>query len=155
MLAVLELIDQVCGWRQADERIHDLLGEYIRCDPIRDPVSSFLFFEYHLLGVLGVQPDFTSCARCGARIDQGFYSAAEGATVCGRHGGRSPGVVPVKPELVEVVRRVERTPLTALCEVALERGTRKNLGKVIHSTYTYHVHGYTLPEALKLIPKDQ
>ena len=30
---------------------------------------------------------------------------------------------------------------------------RKKLGKILHWTYTFHIQGYTLPQALKLIPK--
>ena len=43
--------------------------------------------------------------------------------------------------------------LSQLGAAEVDADVRKRLGKVLHWTYTFHINGYSLPQALKLIPR--
>jgi hypothetical protein len=57
--------------------------------------------------------------------------------------------------LIELLSTIDRLPLRELRGMAVAPAVRKDLGAVLHWTYTFHVNNYHLPEALKLIPKDK
>jgi len=45
----------------------------------------------------------------------------------------------------------DRDAALAVLREAVARGVRKELGRLVHWTYTYHVQGYHLPRSLNLI----
>ncbi|MEE9268882.1 MAG: DNA repair protein RecO [Candidatus Krumholzibacteria bacterium] len=152
-LAPLELIAQVCYWASPEERVVDLFTEYRRCDPVRDPLLLFIGFEFRLLEILGLLPNFFECSECGANLASGFYHPAQGSSTCTAHSHAEPHRVPLPGGVVSLLDTVANQPLASLAGLEVDADTRKNLGKILHWTYTFHVQGYGLPEALKLIPK--
>ncbi|MFQ5512076.1 MAG: DNA repair protein RecO [Candidatus Krumholzibacteriia bacterium] len=151
-LAVLELLDGVCYWASPEPRVVDLFAEYRDCAAC-DPVLLFIGFEFKLLEILGAMPEFLLCASCGAVLDDGFYHPAEGVGACKEHTQPESHRVTVGGQLPPLLRALAKRPLGALAELAVDAAARKNLGRILHWTYTFHIQGYSLPEALKLIPK--
>lgn len=156
-LAAMELLDQVCYPGSADAHIVDLGAEFVRCDDAADPLSLFLVFEVRLLEALGVLPEVSGCVRCGRPLGGGWYSARNGSGVCAEHGGE-PGTggrdserMRLSPDLVEAVSSCLAKPLREHAGVRFGGPVRKQLGKLIHWTYTFHVQGYSLPKSLSLI----
>ncbi|UCH85217.1 MAG: DNA repair protein RecO [Candidatus Latescibacterota bacterium] len=154
-LAVLELLDQVCFPGSPEPAIVELLLEYLRCPIDNDPLFSFLVFQYHLLVVLGALPDWTVCATCSRILDEGYYIPAEGLAACRSHAGYSSRRVWMDQRLTRLAATINKATLSELRKIEVAADTRKDLGAVLHWTYTYHVNNYRLPEALKLIPKDK
>ena len=115
----------------------------------------FLVFEFKLLEVLGTLPDFGSCQRCGTALTTGYFHAEDGVGSCATHSIPSPHRVRLDREAIEQLSRMASNPLSALARYPCAHETRKRLGKLLHWTYTFHVQGYSLPEALKLIPKGE
>jgi DNA repair protein RecO (recombination protein O) len=153
-LAAMELLDQVCYPGSADENIADLAAEYVRCGPATDSLFVFLAFELRLLEALGVLPGLAACVRCGAPLAEGWYSARHGSAICNRHGagaGDNGDLVRLSAGTAETALLCVEKPLRDLLELRVDRGLRKQLGKIIHWTYTYHVQGYSLPKSLSLI----
>lgn len=153
-LAVLELLDRVCFWESAEPRVVDLLFEYLDSRDVSDPVFFFLAFEWRLLAVLGASPDFAGCAACGKKLDDGFYHAEEGLSVCPVHTHPAPRRIKLNDELLSLLASLDEGPLAGLAGTIVSPSSRKRLGAVIHWTYTFHVNNYRLPESLKLIPKE-
>ena len=112
-----------------------------------------LAFEFKLLELLGVLPDFASCAECEATSAGGYYHPEDGQSTCPSHARSSPHRIRFDEVMVNVVTQLGATPLRELTGAVVDADVRKRLGKILHWTYTFHINGYSLPEALKLIPK--
>jgi DNA repair protein RecO (recombination protein O) len=152
-LAVLELAEGVCFWESPEPRVLDLLAEYLRCAPARDPLLLFLAFETALLGILGALPDLSSCAVCGEPCEGGAYYPEQGASVCAAHAA-SGRRIDLDPELSALERALAGSPLESASRAEVPKEIRKRLGALLHWTYTFHVQNYRLPESLKLIQKE-
>ena len=152
-LALLELVNQVCYWASPEERVIDLLVEYRKCEPPRDALFLFIAFEFKLLQILGALPDFSWCSSCGVRFDKGYFHPEDGVGACNVHTHPDPHRIPLGAATLPFLEQLTRRPLDSLDSLEVDGRTRKKLGKILHWTYTFHVQGYGLPEALKLIPK--
>jgi hypothetical protein len=58
-------------------------------------------------------------------------------------------------ELLSLIARIGGSQIADLRELTVGAEMRKDLGTILHWTYTYHVNNYHLPDALKLIPKEK
>lgn len=150
-LAVAELLDQVCYAGGADESVLDLAVDFVRAGGGDDPLLLFLAFELKLLMSLGTYPELTRCAVCGDEVAGGEYDAREGESRCSRHTTGIVDGVALSGELLLAARECTDIPLEELSRKTIRREARKELGKLVHWTYTYHVQGYSLPKSLTLI----
>jgi DNA repair protein RecO len=151
-LAALELLHQVCvPGASVDDAIVDTAAAYLRSPPGLDPLLSFLAFEIKLLNALGVAPDTWGCVRCGALPSDGLYSPRDGVSFCAEHGTRVPESVRLSEELLRMAARCAEDSFDSLARGGGSRAARKELGRLVHWTYTYHVQGYHLPRSLNLI----
>ena len=152
-LAVFELLDQVCFWGNPEPGVLSLLLDYLRSQGGADPLFVFLAFQLKLLEVLGAAPHVSSCSVCGDRIVDGFYHPSEGTASCAKHSEASQNRLRLSGEAVALFGDIQSAPLQDVLGRQVDPDLRKLLGRLLHRTYTFHVQGYTLPEALKLIPK--
>lgn len=151
-LAALELLDQVCvPGASLDEAIVDAATAFLSAPKSGDPLFLFLAFEIRLLAALGVSPDTMNCVRCGADSEDGTYSPRDGVSFCAEHGAAYPDAVALTPEVAAAAACCASEPYPELAGRAVSRAARKELGRLVHWTYTYHVQGYHLPRSLNLI----
>jgi DNA repair protein RecO (recombination protein O) len=153
-LAVLELTEGVCFWESPEERVVDLLVEYLRCPAPQDPVLLFLAYETALLEILGALPELGSCAACGDALERGVYYPEHGESVCALHAAAPGQRIDLDPDLAALVRALAGSPLESAARAEVPKELRKRLGALLHWTYTFHVQNYRLPESLKLIQKE-
>jgi len=151
-LAILELLDQTSYWESPDERIVDLAGEYFAATRDGDPLFIFLAFGFKLLDVFGAMPELSACQVCEKPLTSGFYHPAEGASACAAHSSGATKRIRLSADLLGLLEQMAAIPLRELTSATVDPDLRKRLGRVLHWTYTFHIHGYNLPEALKLIP---
>jgi recombinational DNA repair protein (RecF pathway) len=150
-LAAMELLDLVCYPGSSDEGIVDLAVEFIRVGDANVPLLLFLAFELKLLAALGAFPELSGCAHCGAGLGGGAYNARDGVAYCRSHAGEAPDALSLSPVLIAAIDEYSNEPLTAAAAGEMDPRTRKDLGKIVHWTYTFHVQGYSLPKSLSLI----
>jgi len=151
-LAALELLNQVCVPNASiDSELVDTTAAFLASPPALDPLFLFLAFQIKLLGALGVSPGTVDCVRCGERPDGGIYSPRDGVSFCAEHGTQVPEAVKLSPEIVNAAEQCAAESFDVLSHEAVARGVRKELGRLVHWTYTYHVQGYHLPRSLNLI----
>ena len=152
-LGFLELVEHVCYWGSPEERIVDLLSEFLDCPPAEDPLYVYLVCAFNLLEVLGTLPDLSSCAECGGEMTRGYYHPAEGTSLCATHSRESPNRVRLSPALLGFVAATVGSTLTEASMLTVDPVLRKRFGQIIHWTYTFHIQGYSLPKALQLLPR--
>ncbi len=151
VLAAVELLDMTCYSESPDADLVDIAASYMVNQPAADPLFFFLAFEMKVLEALGVIPDFSRCAGCGKELTTGYLDCREGACYCSKHKKNIAHQRTLRPDLLRVIDACRRHPLEALKETQVDPSLRKDLGKAIHWTYTYHVQGYKLPQSLKLL----
>jgi len=151
-LAALELLNQVCVPRASvDSEVVDTAAAFLAAPRAEDPLFLFLAFEIKLLAALGVSPDTVDCVRCGESPRDGIYSPRDGVSFCAEHRSAVPEAVKLSPEVVAATGQCAEQSFDVLAREAVTRGVRKELGRLVHWTYTYHVQGYHLPRSLTLI----
>ena len=151
-LAALELLSHVCVANASlDASIVDTTAAYLSAPLCADPLFLFLAFEIKLLDALGVAPDTYGCVHCGTTPEGGLYSPRDGVSFCAEHGTRVPEAVNLSHELVRTALKCAEAPFDEIAESGVSRSARKELGRLVHWTYTYHVQGYHLPRSLSLI----
>jgi DNA repair protein RecO (recombination protein O) len=153
-LAAMELLDLVCYPGSSDENIVDLAVEFVRTGDAADPLLLFLAFELKLLAALGAFPALSGCSRCGAGLEGGVYDASDGVGCCRRHAGDTAGAdgaLTLSAAVLDAIHTYAAGSLSAAAAGEVPPDTRKDLGKVVHWTYTFHVQGYSLPKSLSLI----
>ncbi len=151
-LAALELLNLVCvAQASIDSEVVDTAAAFLAAPPAADPLFLFLAFEIKLLAALGVAPDTLDCVRCGESPNDGIYSPRDGVSFCAEHRASVPEAVRLSPEILAATGYCAEQPFDVLAREAVTRGVRKELGRLVHWTYTYHVQGYHLPRSLNLI----
>jgi DNA repair protein RecO len=150
-LALLELIDQVCYWGSPEEPVVDLFRAYLDCGNVKDPLYLYIVVAYKLLEIVGSIPDFASCAVCKGAVAGGHYHPAEGTCMCRTHSIDSPHRVRLSSKVLEHIVAIGSSSLAGASGSEVDPSVRKQLGKIMHWTYTFHVQGYHLPRALKLV----
>lgn len=150
-MGLLELVERVCYWGSPEPAIVDLLDQYLAEPTAGDALRMFLIAEYRILELLGVVPDFATCASCGATLQDGYYYPADGTSRCAQHTQNVPHRVALDSELIEYGAAVAHSPIAIASNIPVSRAARKRFGEILHWTYTFHIEGYGLPKALKLL----
>jgi DNA repair protein RecO len=151
-LAALELLNHVCVPQASiDSELVDTAAAFLASPAAADPLFLFLAFQIKLLAALGVSPDTVDCVRCGESPRDGIYSPRDGVSFCAEHRASVPEAVALTPEIVTAAEHCASESFDVLAREAVARGVRKELGRLVHWTYTYHVQGYHLPRSLNLI----
>ena len=151
-LAALELLDEVCvPGASLDETIVDTAVRYLAAPAGDDPLFVFLAFAIQLLDALGVSPDTASCVRCGASPAGGTYSPRDGVSFCAEHRPALTEAVALTTPVVAAAAQCATASFDAIARERVPRDIRKELGRLVHWTYTHHVQGYHLPRSLDLI----
>jgi DNA repair protein RecO len=151
-LAALELLNHVCVPQASiDTDVVDTVSAFLATPPAVDPLFLFLAFQIKLLGALGVSPDTFDCVRCGESPGDGIYSPRDGVSFCAEHRTAVPEAVRLSPEIVAAAGQCAQESFELLAREGVARTVRKELGRLVHWTYTYHVQGYHLPRSLNLI----
>lgn len=151
LLAALDLIDQVSYPGMPEGKVVEVAEAFLCCSDASDPLLLFLLLAFKILGILGLMPDLSSCSLCHQPLRAGFYQPAAGTCYCRRHRPAKAKLIELDADLLALLRRTASEPLAQLASLHVSGERRKNFGRVVHETYTFHVQGYHLPRALKLL----
>jgi DNA repair protein RecO (recombination protein O) len=166
-LAVVELIGAVTPQAEANDALFHLVASTLRTlkAATKQPRNALYHFEVHLLGQLGFQPEFESCASCGKQVGEsagavrGTARMGHAGVVCPACIERHHGLFPISREALAVLRDFQRMgsadeaagrPVSAMhaeeIDAALRRCLQMNietLGK-LRSREVFHALGRTL-----------
>ena len=139
---IVELVDSVTFEEGSNLDLYDLLLTTLRAlDSGDDPTIITHFFELHLLGLVGFQPEFFICVECGKKIaEQDQYISGElGGVVCPSCERLLSGVNirPVSARILKYLRHFQRSSLQELMVLKIPPDVRKGLEEVIHYYLTH------------------
>jgi len=92
------------------------------------------WFELHLLGLSGFQPQLFYCMASGAELqpEVNYLSILEGG-VFGPPAGRDrPDVEPIEPDVLKVLRHVQRQPWSGVRSLTLRPATMRRIENILH-----------------------
>jgi DNA repair protein RecO (recombination protein O) len=154
---IVELVDAVTYEEGSNLKLYDLLVTTLSAlNKAGDPAIITHYFELHLLGLVGFQPEFFICVECGKQIieENQYISGELGGVICPGCIGRIEGadLRPVPARLLKYLRHFQRSSLQELLSITLPPDLRKGLEDLIRY-YLNHTLEKQLnsPEFLKRI----
>ncbi len=91
------------------------------------------WFELHLLGLMGFQPELNRCLGCGDPLQPvtNFLSLQAGGFYCPSCGERLEQVDPVEATTLKVLRHLQRSPWSAVRSLRLRRSTQARVESLL------------------------
>ena len=154
---IVELVDAVTFEEGSNINLYELLFTTLEAlDSGDDPIIITHFFELHLLGLAGFQPEFFICVECGKKItEQDQYISGElGGVVCPscRTAVSRADIRPISTRILKYLRHFQRSSLQELMALIIPPDVRKGLDEVIHYYLTHTLEGHlNSPEFLNRI----
>jgi DNA repair protein RecO (recombination protein O) len=104
------------------------------------PPNLLRWFDLHLLGLAGFQPQLFNCLGCGAPIVPGanFFSLDEGGVFCARCGSLRSDVEAIPVDVLKVLRYLQSQPWQEVRRLAV-RSTVARQMDVLLQRYLSHV----------------
>ena len=139
---IVELVDAVTYEEGSNLKLYDLLVTTLDAlDSGQDPAIITHYFELHLLGLVGFQPEFFICVECGKQvIEQDQYISGElGGVVCPNCLANAAGadIRPVPARLLKYLRHFQRSSLQELIPLKISPDVREGLEDLIHYYLTH------------------
>ncbi len=135
---MLELVRSFVDERQPSEELFDtLLSSMYVLENGAPPELCARYMELHVLDILGYKPHFSSCMRCGDRLDDKTcaFSPGQGGTVCCDCGQAPNDAIWVPGHLYTYVDVLENTPPNGLAKLNFPKGAMRDLSK----TFKWHI----------------
>jgi DNA repair protein RecO len=110
-----------------------------------------LFALYsRLLKLTGFYPAVDRCASCGTVLTGGFLAKPQtGRITC--VGCGEDGAILVSERSANLLSRMSGDDMSGIEELSIPPEERKEMGRFLHMLFLYHVDGYRLPNALKIL----
>jgi DNA repair protein RecO (recombination protein O) len=139
---IVELVDAVTFEEGSNLNLYELLLTTLKAlDSGDDPTIITHFFELHLLGLVGFQPEFFICVECGKKItEQDQYISGElGGVICPSCVTKISGadIQPVPARILKYLRHFQRSSLQELMALKIPSDVRKGLEEVIRYYLTH------------------
>jgi len=144
---IVELVDAVTFEEGSNLNLYELLLTALKAlDSGEDPAIITHFFELHLLGLVGFQPEFFICVECGKKItEQDQYISGElGGVVCPSCVKSNSGasIRPVSARILKYLRHFQRSSLQELMALKIPTDVKKGLEEVILYYLTHTLEGH-------------
>ncbi len=144
---VVELVDAVTYEEGSNLKLYDLLVTTLDAlDSGKDPAIITHYFELHLLGLVGFQPEFFICVECGKQIieEDQYISGELGGVICPDCRGRikRADLRPVPSRLLKYLRHFQRSSLQELLPISIPDDLKSGLQELIryYLTHTLEKH---------------
>jgi DNA repair protein RecO (recombination protein O) len=100
-----------------------------------------LYYELHLLGLVGYQPQLFVCGSCKKSLEPevNYLSAAEGSVFCRKCGYGRVGTIELSVNGLKVLRFLQTREWETCRLLRLSPATRAEVERTIHHYITYHL----------------
>ena len=144
---LLELVDRFTEERHPNPELFDtLLSAMYVLESGTDPEITARYFELHLLGVLGYEPQFDACLRCARPTarERVAFSPSLGGVVCQECGDAPNDAIWVPGAAASYVKALRQAQPHLLKNLNVPPGARRDLARVLK----WHIR-YRLERDLK------
>jgi len=131
---MLELLDHFVDDRQPNPDLFDtLLSCMYVLESGSDPELAARYYELQLLALMGYDPGFDACLRCGRAIgrERIAFSPALGGIVCGRCGAAPDDAIIVPGAAASYVRALRQVEPHRLKDLKVPAGARRDLARML------------------------
>ena len=131
-----ELVDAFGSVEDESQPLWEMLLFALRVlDSNEEQIDLFLrWFELHLLSLVGFQPELFNCLACGDELKAvtNYLSLAAGGVFCPRCGEAAGGTEPIEPDLLKVLRYIQRSSWTEVRAVQLRARTLQAVESILY-----------------------
>lgn len=136
-----ELVDRFTGQDDEDQRhLFNLFDATLRrlCSEA-DPRLALRYFEVHLLGLVGFQPEINECVagREPVMPEDQYFSYAEGGIICPRHAVKVGHLIPVSMVTLKLLRHMQRSPYSQVQPLTVAPALHEDAERLLLGYITY------------------
>jgi len=139
---VAELADAFTAERDENAPLFRLLVEAFGwlCEAEDLPLAA-RYYELHLLGLAGYQPQLFACVGCKKRLEPevSYLSAAEGGVLCPDCGRNRPGTIELSVNALKVLRFLQTRDWDTCRLVRLSPASHAEVERAMNGYITYHL----------------
>jgi DNA repair protein RecO (recombination protein O) len=137
---IAELIDRFTEENDANQPLFALLA--LTLARLGQPEQSFLalrYFELHLLGLAGYQPQLYYCLTCDKALEpvDCYFHVADGGTLCPEHGRLRPQADPLPLAVLKVLRYLQAETWEKVAKLQLTPATQDQVESLLLRTITF------------------
>jgi len=99
------------------------------------------YYELHLLGLVGYQPQLYICGACGEPLRPGtnYFSAADGSVFCHKCGYDRVGTTQVSVNALKVIRFLQTREWETCRLLRLSPASHAEVERLLYHYITYHL----------------
>lgn len=162
-VSAIELVDKVSHDEEKNEKLFRLLVDLLSVTngATRNPRNLFLGFEIQLASILGFQPNFEKCARCGKGVFAGNDDSnsvaihlAKAGPLCSSCAGLSGFKVRVSYDALHVLKQLARSRMMgAIADSELTDSHIEEIEGLLMRFLQFHVGGLQNLKAGKVLSR--
>ena len=136
-----ELVDRFTEEQDPNAPIFELLALTLaHINHADDPFVVLRYFELHLLGLTGYQPQLHFCVVCNEPlepVDNNYFLSADGGTLCSTHGEIRPNAEIIPLAVLKVLRYLQTEPWEKIVNLQLTPATRQQVEELLLDYITF------------------
>ncbi len=136
-----ELIDRFTEENDPNQPLFELLALTLaRLSHVDDPYITLRYFELHMLGLVGFQPQLHFCLTCEEGIEpveNNYFHIADGGVLCPRHGQVRPNAEIIPLPALKVLRFLQIEPWERAANLQLTPATRQQVENLLLAYITF------------------
>jgi DNA repair protein RecO (recombination protein O) len=139
---VAELADVFTLDHDPQALLFDLLAETLdRLNGGADPALCARYFEMHLLGLAGYQPQLFRCVQCNALLqpEVNFLSLERGGALCPKHGAHHPETIALPLGVLKVLRFLQTRAWDEASLLQVSPATAGQVESILARYIVYHL----------------
>lgn len=139
---VAELADAFTVDEDPQALLFELVAETLdRLNRGEDPSLTVRYYELHLLGLVGYQPQLFRCVACDALLqpEVNFLSIARGGALCPRHGAHVADAIALPVNVLKVLRYLQTRDWPQVAQLRLSPQIGSQLETVLARYIVYHL----------------
>lgn len=123
-----ELVDRFTEEHDPNQPLFELLAVTLAHLSSNDLFLALRYFELHLLGLTGYQPQLYFCLACNEALEpvDNYFHIADGGTLCPEHGRDRPNAELLPLPVLKVLRFLQTEPWDKISRLQLNANTRQH-----------------------------
>jgi DNA repair protein RecO (recombination protein O) len=139
---VAELADAFTVEDDPQALLFELVAETLdRLNRGDDPALSVRYYELHLLGLVGYQPQLFRCVACDTLLEPevNFLSIERGGALCPKHGAHLVDTIALPVNVLKVLRYLQTRDWSQVAQLQLSSQISSQLETMLARYIVYHL----------------